>query len=142
MLSLLEQSPGTGARAAPREPAEPEEILPLADLRTLSAATRLLLDEMSEPLVGGEEPRIVPSLLRHFAHEPALLALLWTAIRPATGGIEERAAAVRQRARVQARELPYPAPPADTATQAVCGRFARAMSAMLVTGELLRRAFP
>src|SRR5260370_14605649 len=97
---------------------------------------------MSAPRVGGEEPRLVPSLLRHFAHEPTLLELLWTALRPAAGGVGAEAAALRERARAQARELPYRVERADTDTRAIARRFAGAMSAMLVTGELLRLALP
>ena len=92
-----------------REPGEQPPLLPLADLRALPAATRALLDEFSEPLVGGEEPRLVPSLLRHFAHEPALLELLWTAIRQAVGGVGAEAAVLRARARAMG-EAAVPGP--------------------------------
>jgi hypothetical protein len=138
MLSVLERVRGTGTRPVARDPAEPEPILPLADLREVAPATRALLDEMSEPLAGAEEPRLVPSLLRHFAHDPALLALLWTAISPAAPGVAARAAGLRERAAAEAHELPFPAPELDGATRASCERFSHAMAAMLVAGELLR----
>lgn len=131
---------GSGAARAP-EPAEP--ILPMADLAALTPAAAAVLDEMSLAVTGPEEPRLVPSLLRHFARSPCLLALLWTVLRPA---LEEEAAAARAaelagHARELAARLPHPVRPiADGEARQVLGRFAAAMSQMLVIGELLRSA--
>ena len=47
------------------EPPPAVSILPMAHLGTLPAATVELLSEMSVALVGGEQPVLVPSLLRH-----------------------------------------------------------------------------
>lgn len=143
MHSLLDGCLGTGEKAAPVEPPAPAPVLFMADLRSLPPSAAALLDEMSLAVVGAAEPRIVPSLLRHFAHNPCLLALLWTAVRPAVsaGALSARAQAVAVRARALAGELPHPVTPlADEETRAVARRFADAMSTLLVLGEMLRSA--
>jgi hypothetical protein len=143
MVALLEGCSGTGGGADAAGPAPSEPILPMADLASLSPDAVALLDEMSLALVGDEEPTIVPSLLRHFAHDPCLLALLWTAARPAVEGgrVSSRARVVARRARVLARGLPHPvAPLVDDEVRTIAGRFTGAMSTMLVLGEVLRTA--
>jgi len=143
MVALLEGCRGTGAGGDATVPATSKPILPMADLASLPPAAVALLDEMSLALVGDAGPTIVPSLLRHFAHDPCLLALLWTAARPAVEGgrVSARARAVARRARVLARGLPYPvAPLVEDEVRAIAIRFICAMSNMLVFGEVLRAA--
>lgn len=143
MAALLEGCRGTGGGADAAGPAPSEPILPMADLASLSPAAVALLDEMSLALVGDEQPAIVPSLLRHFAHDPRLLALLWTAARPAVegGGVSAGARLVTRRARLLARGLPCPvAPLVEDDVRTIARRFTHAMSTMLVLGEVLRAA--
>jgi hypothetical protein len=130
MRALLDGADGGGRAGAPAAPLP--EALPMADIAALRPPVRALLDEMSA--VAGE-PGLVPSLFRHFAHDPALLALLWTAIAPVAGDVPRCAAAVRVDAR--------PARPVERLEgplRETCARFAGAMARMLVAGELLRRA--
>lgn len=120
---------------------DPAEVLPMAALGDLDGATRRLLDEMSRPVVGDAEPVIVPSLLRHFAHRPCLLALLWTAIRPGARDVAAKASAIRARAEELAAGLPHPvAALEDEEARAPLERFRPAMSGMLVVGAMLERA--
>ncbi len=105
MFALLDGCPGGGsAETAP--PPEPVPILPMAPLAGMDPATAELLDEMSLRTIGGDEPRIVPSLLRHFAHSHRLLALLWTVIEPGAGESTRRAPVIASRARELAQGLP------------------------------------
>lgn len=141
MQALLHGCGGTADAADAEEPPVAAAILPLADMSALPASTLALLDEMSAALVGDDEPRLVPSLLRHFAGDPALLALLWTALRPAAGALTARRAAVAAEARALAGRLPHPVSPVtDPVLRATAAQFAAAMSAMLVTGEAIRAA--
>lgn len=142
MHALLDGCPGN---VEPRETVEPppaKPILPMAQLTTLPPTTLKLLDEMSAALVGGEQPRLVPSLLRHFADDPPLLALFWTALRPAAEAeLAATRAAVATEARGLAAELPQPVRPLEERTLCeTARRFAVAMSALLFAGEALRVA--
>lgn len=135
----------SAARPEPSEPAgdAPPAILPIADPAALPPSSLRLLEEMSEPIAGGERPLLVPGLLRHFAHDPCLLALLWTALRPALlgGGIAGRAAAVGERARELARGLPYPVTRLeDEEARRIVGRFTGAIAHMLIVGSMLEAA--
>ena len=126
-------------------PALAPTLLPMADLKTLSPAVIRLLEEMSAPLAAPGVALLVPGLFRHFAHNPGLLGLLWTVLRPGTedGGISERAEEVADRARELAVRLPYPVQVvADKPTQAVLERFALTISRMIVAGAVLREALP
>lgn len=141
MFALLDGCPGGGAaaRAVAARPAEP--ILPMASLEELAPATAALLGEMSLRWVGDEEPRLVPSLLRHFAGNACLLALMWAALEPATADAAEGAERVARRARELARVLPYPVTAlGDPSERAVAARFSRAMARMLLLGEMLSAA--
>lgn len=131
---------GVGVGIAGDPPPQPP-ILPMADPAALPPATLALLDEMSAALVGGEEPRLVPSLLRHFADDTPLLALLWTVLRPAASVLESQRLAVAATARDLAGCLPFAVSRlADPALRETAERFAVAMSAMLVAGEGIRAA--
>jgi hypothetical protein len=118
-------------------------ILPMCDLQALDPTVRSLLEEMSVPVSGPGEDVLVPGLLRHFAHNACLLALLWTAVRGPmeNGSMAALAEAVGSRARERAAELPYPVRPlADEGARAVLERFAGAMARMIVVGAMLRAA--
>lgn len=119
------------------------EILPIAGLGGLDPSVIALLREMAEPFSGRSDATLVPGLFRHFAGNPALLAVLWTALRPS---VEGRALArlgnrVAHRARVLAAGLPHAVQPvAEPETRNVLVRFASAVSQMLVAGTALARA--
>jgi hypothetical protein len=141
MHALLDGCPGTGEGGGAVEPPAVARILPMADLASLPAPVRTRLDELGVALLGAEEPRIVPSLLRHFAQDLRLLERLGTALRPAVAEIPMRAERVMDSARALAAGLPYPvAAVTDEAARTLARRFSGAMSRMLVAGEILRTA--
>lgn len=143
MHALLDGCPGMGVRAAPAPEVEVPAILPMASLDSLPAPSSRLLDEMGLHLTGAERPLLVPTLLRHFAAEPCLLALLWTVLAPAVVGgyVTARAEVVAARARTLAAKMPYPiAPLEDARVRDVAQRFVPTMSRMLVLGEMLKAA--
>jgi len=142
MHALLDGCPGTRERADTLEPPTAAPILPLARLDALPTATIELLSEMSAALVGPEKPVLVPSLLRHFASDLPLLALLWTALRPATGAtITASSDAVAAKARELAAGLTQPvAPLEEQSDREIAARFVVAMSTLIVTGEAFRAA--
>ena len=146
VTALLAGAPGGGSEPPPSGELPPPrawDILPMAGLDTLDAQTRALIDEMSAPLVTPGEGALVPSLLRHFANEPALLAVLWTAVAPAveSGRVAEVAEQVASRARELASLLPYAVEPlSDEQTRETLARFQFTLSRMIVVGRLLEDA--
>jgi hypothetical protein len=85
----------------------------------------------------------VPSLLRHFGHRPALLALFWTILRPVVerGGVEEAGRKIASQARGVVDELPFPVSAIGHAEGRVgLERFAVAIPRMIVVATLLRRS--
>jgi hypothetical protein len=144
--ALLEEAPGTGASArdAVALPPPPSwDILPMAQLDALSPEARALLDEMSAPLVTPGEGALVPSLLRHFAHEPALLAVLWTAVAPVveSGVVAQTAEKVVTRARERAAALPFAVERlSDEQTRETLARFQFTIARLIVVGRLLEYA--
>jgi hypothetical protein len=141
MFVLLDGCPGTDgpADAAPAPAAE--RILPIVSLESLAPETTALLDKISVQTVGGGEPRIVPSLLRHFADNARLLELLWTVLEPATADAGGRALGITRRARELAHGLPYPVAVLEGEPErSVVAKFPDAMARMLVLGELLSAA--
>ena len=141
MYALHDGCPGTGEGGRAVQPPAAAAILPMADLALLPAPVRARLEELGGSLLGAEEPRLVPSLLRHFAHDARLLDLLGTALRQPVAEIPVRAEAVMDSARALAAGLPYPtAAVADEAARTLARRFTGAMSRMLVVGEILRAA--
>ena len=116
---------------------------PMIDLKGVAAATRDLLNEMSAPIVAPGEALLVPSLFRHFASNPALLALLWTALQPAVveGSVEVHGATVAREARELASRLPYRVQPLeDESTREILERFSFTICRMIVVGGMLRCA--
>ena len=84
----------------------------------------------------------MPSLLRHFAGNPCLLALLWTALEPAIGDAARRADPIARHARELAHTLPRRvAALPDGSEGEVVETFAGAMARMLVLGEMISAAF-
>ena len=144
VTALLEGAPGTGRPEPAGTPPRPRpDVLPMARLDTLPGATAALLEEMGRPIAGEEEPVLVPSLYRHFAHDPCLLALLATAIAPclADGSLERAAGRVAVRARELLATLPRPVGRLeDGETRATLERFAVAIPRMIVAGAALSRA--
>ena len=62
------------SRRSPRDRREapspqPREMLPMADLASLEPGTIALLQRMSAPVAGPEQPILIPSLFRYFAHD-------------------------------------------------------------------------
>ena len=119
------------------------EPLPMADLARLPPSVRALLHEVSAAVIGGGEPILVPSLLRHFVHEPGLLALAWTAVRSrlTDDALRRLASPVREHACVLAALFPSPVRPIeDPGAREVLERFAEPIARMLVVGALIGRA--
>lgn len=148
MAALLDgvrsvEVPTAAAMVAPRE-SRCEPILPMADLPRLPAASASLLQEFAAPIAGASPPVVVPSLLRHFAHDQLPLALLWTALRPVLTGeaFARVAASLSARARELAAELPYGVTALDDPdARVVVERFAvSTIPRMLLTGSLLKVA--
>jgi hypothetical protein len=143
LLALLHGAPGTGApRASGRQP-RAWDVLPMADLDGLDEPVRALLEEMAAAVASRGEESLVPSLYRHLAHHPGLLALAWVAVRPAVEGraVARRANVVARKAGRLARALPHPVGRTrDPETAAVLRRFTETIPRMIVVGVTLRRA--
>jgi hypothetical protein len=140
MFALLDGCDGR-SDATEAEPTAREPILPMAPLDALTPRAAALLDEISLGVVGAEEPRLVPSLFRHFAADERQLTLIWSVLEPAVATAHERAGRVAERGRVLAAGLPHPVPALrDEAGREVARRFSEATSRMLVFGELLAAA--
>jgi hypothetical protein len=140
MFALLDGCHG-GRVTTEAEPPVPAPVLPMTALDALSPRAAALLDELSLHIVGGEEPRLVPSLFRHFAADERQLILVSGVVEPALGAVLERAARVADGARVLAADLPHRVPALrDDVGREVARRFSEATSRMLVVGELLAAA--
>jgi hypothetical protein len=145
--ALLDGNSGPQVRASAQMPAavaaDNQPVLPMADLDRLPPEATAILLEMSVAITGPEEPTLVPSLPRHFADPPCLLALLWAALRPAlaSGAGDAPAHTLAERARALAARLPYGVRPIeDPRARIVLGRFVGAVSKMLFVGDLMCRA--
>ena len=142
LTALLEGVPGDpAADRSPAPLARPCETLPSADLASLPPAKLALLHEMSAPIVGRQEPILIPSLFRCFAHDEQVLRAIALSLGPlvADDGFARAVDAVSQRARDIARQLPFPVERArDGATCEITARFLTALPAMIVTTALLR----
>lgn len=115
----------------------------MAKLDEITPTARRLLEELSAQITGGEQPVLIPSLLRHFAHDPAVPGLLWESLRPVlvSSGFDEAVASVSARALEVASTLPYRVTVVeDAATRAIVERFVRTIPAMIITGALIGRA--
>jgi hypothetical protein len=148
LTALLHGAEGTPSPAstAGRPVARPPDgatLLPMASLDALPEPTGALLDEMAVAFAARGQTALVPGLFRHFAHEPALLALCWTVLRPAVNGgvVARRGNLVALRARALAAALPNRVNPAeDEQTRVVLSRFVATIPRMLVAGVALRAA--
>jgi hypothetical protein len=115
--------------------------LPMASPEDLTQPVEELLDEMSLQVVGDGEPRIVPSLLRHFAGNGCLLALLWTVLRPALPASAPRATGIARSARAAAHSLPHQVEAIECESErAVLVAFSDAIARTLLVGEMLSAA--
>jgi hypothetical protein len=145
--ALLGGSEGAHERAqaagAPQRHFAPAELLPMADLRSVGGQVRALLEEMSQDFAAPGETILIPSLFRHFAHNPGLLALLWVALRPCIehGTFADRVAVVAQMAPALARSLPFPVRRIeDASTRAALQRFTDTVPRMIVAGGMMQQA--
>jgi hypothetical protein len=146
--ALLDGVDATDAAAAAQQ-ASPvdisalEPIPPLPSLDMMPATVRRLLEDMSVPIAGDERPVLIPSLLRTFAYDPCVLALLWSAPRPAVTSAVFRAqvASIGDRAARLARGLPLRvARVEEEDTLLILRRFAPTIPGMLVVGAMLETA--
>ena len=141
MHALLDGCPGTGDRRSALPPPTPRAILPMVALERLPASTRALLDETAALLVGTEKPVLVPSLLRHFAHDTRVLAAVRDTLRAQADELGSRGRAVAAQARRLAAGLPAGIEPLDDEDlRHVASRFVVATSALLVAGETISSA--
>jgi hypothetical protein len=142
LTSLLEGTPGNAAADHSQAPtARPGEMLPVADLASLPHATLDLLRDMSAPIVGQQQPILIPSLFRYFAHDEKLLRAIARSLAPlvASKDFPRAVAAITQDARDIARLLPHAVDRADDAgTRDITTRFLTALPAMIVTTTQLR----
>jgi hypothetical protein len=141
--ALLDGVPGRGSPTEPRDAHSEPAILPMPDLASLDTRTVALLEEMSEAVSGDTRPLLVPGLLRHFSSDAALLAMVWTALRPALREIdlEAEADAVWDRGRRAAEDFPLPVTRLeDEWARGIIERFARVFPKMLRIGEMLEAA--
>ncbi len=115
----------------------------MADVESLPPSTLELLRRMSAPIAGPEQPIVIPSLFRYFAHDKQLLQAIWRSIGPAVEDDRFRGAAtaVLEQARDLVGRLPFPVPRVDEhGTRQIANRFTTTIPGMIVTTKLLRVA--
>ena len=117
-------------------------LLPMCDLRNLDSVTVALLEEISVYVSGGARPLVVPSLWRHFGHRPALIALLWTSMRPSVldGSLDWHVDALLRRARQFARDAAVDEAALDGQVASLVRPFIMTIPRMLVCGAMMRSA--
>jgi hypothetical protein len=141
LLALLHGVAGTGRPRPVSRGAAARRLLPQASLTSLDEPVRELLDEMARAVTPHGEQILVPSLFRHLAQHPGVLALAWSAVRPAVEGraVARRANVVARRAADLAAALPHPVEAAaDPDTTAVLRRFVGTIPRMIVVGVAFR----
>ena len=119
------------------------DLLPAATPADTDGPARALLDELSAAFAAPGEDAVVPGLFRHFAGNPAWLALVSAVLAPLASGrlVAWRANVVHARAARLADALPHPVEPErDALVRTAAERFAATIPAMLVAGLALRRA--
>jgi len=140
MHALLDGCPGNGERTPAPLPAS-GATLPMAELDGLATSARAVLDETAALLVGTERPVLVPSLLRHFAHDEGALAAVRDTLCAHAHDLASRSRAVAAQARRLAAGLPARVDPLeDDELRGVASRFVAATSSLLVAGETIRAA--
>jgi hypothetical protein len=117
-------------------------LLPMCDLRDLDGATVGLLEEISVYVSGEARPLVVPSLWRRFGHRPALIALLWTSMRPSVvdGSLDRHVDALLGRVRLLARDLAVDEAALDGQVASLIRPFVATIPRMLVCGAMMRSA--
>jgi hypothetical protein len=143
ITALLNGCTGTAERGGVgnRRPPNFEDLLPMADLRTVPRPVLEILEQMSRLVLKGSARNVlVPSLLRHFASQPYVLGLMWVAALPNLGpGLADAAVSTGARARELASRLPYPIQrSSDATTRSALERFAGTVATMIVAGALLK----
>lgn len=152
-LCLLNLVGGARARAAIdarawTPPAPHGPLPPMVDPAAMSDGIAALLQSVSEPPTGPDEPRLVPSLYRHLVHRPDYLGVAIAALRERIddGTLARSVADVRARAAIAATALvgKLSAPPAPhPAIRPALERFGGGVIArMIVIGALLESALP
>ncbi len=144
LLSLLHGAEGGRVVTPARAHGRPSRrVLPMAGLSMLPAGTIRLLERMSAPIAGDEEPVLIPSLFRCFAHDEQLLAHVWRSIGPAarSSAFTFAVDSVAEQASAAVRALPCRVVPVgDADTRAIVTRFGRTIPGMIVAGALLERS--
>ena len=127
-------------------PQAPGPLVPMVDVAKLSPELSSLLDRVATP--GSSGPRVVQSLYRHIAQDPAFLALCVSRLEPRLedGSIARATEAIAARMGKEADGLvrAMSAPPApDPGSRGVLERFSGAViPQMIVVGRLLEEAMP
>jgi hypothetical protein len=128
-------------------PVAPTSLPPMAALASLPPELARLLDLVADPDAAGR-PRLVPSLYRHLAHRPGLLALVVTLLmqRMQDGSIDRSVDALQASMNAAADALaptmsapPAPHPEVLPALQRFGGGV---IARMIVVGAMLERALP
>jgi hypothetical protein len=142
LTALLRGAAGTGSRApsAAVAAAPAPALPPMVDPARFAESSKPLLAEMSRAVAGEAEPVIVPSLLRHLAEPPALLALAWADIAAAVtaAGFDRAAGELAAAAEALVPTLPGAVPAIDDGpTRLVLERFLGAIPRALLLGTML-----
>jgi hypothetical protein len=145
LLALERGAGGSGGAQPVTRRAAPPDLLPMADLSRLDPSVLALLQEMATSVAAPGATTLIPGLLRHFADQPSLLAILWAILEPLARGraLARRANLLASRAVALAGALPHPVrATTDSETRAVLRQFTRTIPRMIVAGVTLREALP
>jgi hypothetical protein len=144
LTALLTGSPGNPeADPRPASPTVPSELLRMADLGSIPRIRLTLLQEMSAPIAGPEEPLVIPSLFRYFAHDDRLLQQMWRSIAPVItkDRFQDAVATISRHASDLGAQMPHPVPRLDDPRAVrIVTRFVTTIPGMIVTTRLLRLA--
>lgn len=119
------------------------ELLPMEAVPVRDLHLQALLEEISRAMASPREQLIIPSLFRHFASRPYLLALVWTAVKPVFAGDDGFAQASNVLARAQelTESLPYPLDfEARFSGARALAQFPTIIARMIVAGSAIARA--
>lgn len=145
MNALLRGTPGreeTVRRVAP-DRVRVDKILRMADLSSLGRQEQEILEKLGAAVAPAGDEALVPTLYRHLAARPRLLALILARVGHSLCASELGAAAVTvtNRATTLASRLPFRVDAvADPDVRSVLERFALIMASMLVAGRTITAA--
>lgn len=146
VCALLPEGPrkkGSRPRRRAAPPAPELELLRMQRLPVDDPNVQALLEEISHTTTTPDGQLLIPSLFRHLATCPHLLAVVWTAIRPVFAAADGPAQAekVLSRAGELVRSLPYPLDlDSSFANAGALVRFPTVIARMIVAGAALSRA--